>query len=186
MPATLRLATLAAVAVVALAACSGSSGGAGAPASQPPAPSVPVATPVVVDPTPLPTPVATPAPSGPITIKLETATDHDVTIEVIDDGDHVVAARSGRPGDGASVEFGTLVARNLGPKTVEFTWSDTPGDAELGLFVNEAADLVLVIRPEREAGDAVAFDRVLVVEFDQPVDAAALRLGIQEGLDTAG
>jgi hypothetical protein len=69
---------------------------------------------------------------------------------------------------------------------VEFTWSDTPGDAQLGLFVNETVDLVLVIRPERPAGDAIAFDRVLVVEFDEPVDAAALRLGIQEGLDTAG
>jgi hypothetical protein len=97
-----------------------------------------------------------------------------------------VAAHSGRPGDGASVAFGTLIAKNLDAKTVQFTWSDTPGDAELGLYVSESTKVVLVIRPEREEGDAIAFDRVLVVEFDRPVDAASLQLGVQEGLDTAG
>ena len=198
---SLALPGLALVAVVAFAACT--SAGAGAPASQPPAPSAPVATsapsaPVatpVATPAPVATPTPVPAPSddpadspsdGPIKVDLETATGHDVSIEILDDGDHVVAARSGHPGDGASVAFGTVAAKNLDARTVQFTWSDTPGDAELGLFVSESMKVVLVIRPERDGGDAIAFDRVLVVEFDGPVDASKLQLGIQEGLDTAG
>ena len=195
---SLTLPGLALVAVVAFAACTSAS--AGAPASQPPAPSAPVATPVAtptpvaspvpvpsIKPTPVPSVKPTPAPSdGPIRVDLETATGHDVSIEMLDDGDHVVSARSGRPGDGASVPFGTLEAKNLDARTVQFTWSDTPGDAELGLYVSENTKVVLVIRPEREEGDSVAFDRVLIVEFDRAVDAASLTLGVQEGLDTAG
>ena len=103
-----------------------------------------------------------------------------------DESGHVVAARAGQPGDGASVAFGTVVATNVDAKTIKLTWSDTPGDAQLGLYVSESANVVLVLRPEREEGDAMAFDRVLIVEFDSPVDAATLTLGMQEGLDTAG
>jgi hypothetical protein len=183
---TLRLTGLALASLILVAACSGASDG--GISSQPPAPSAPVATPVAtpVVTSPPSTPVPTKAPSGPISVALENATDHDVSIDMIDDGHHVVAARSGHPADGASVPFGKLVAKNLDAKTVELTWSDTPGDAELGLYVSENAKVVLVIRPERPAGDAVAFDRVLVIEFDAPVDAKALLLGVQEGLDTAG
>ena len=188
MHATLRLSSLGLVAVVALAACGSAGAGTGGP-SAPPAPSAPVATPVPTSrpsPEPSGTPIASPDPARPLVVELETATGHAVSIEILDDGHHVVTARSGHPGDGASVPFGTVEARNLDPRTVQFTWSDTPGDAELGLYVSEGADVVLVIRPERAGGDAIAFDRSLVVEFDRPVDAAGLQLGIQEGLDTAG
>jgi hypothetical protein len=195
---SLALPGLAIAALVFVAACTSAT--AGTPASQAPKPSAPVATPVatttpsvtptpVVSPTPIPVPSEAPSerPSAEaITVNLENATGHDVSIEILDDGHHVVDARSGRPGDGASVEFGTVVARNLDARTVQFTWSDTPGDAELGLYVSESVNVVLVIRPERDGGDAIAFDRVLIVEFDAPVDAAALHLGVQEGLDTAG
>jgi hypothetical protein len=189
---TLSLAGLALVAVVSVAACSTASGG-GTPASRPPAPSAPVATPVatpvptpVIEPTPVPTPVVTPAPSGPIKVALENETHHDVTIEMIDEAGHVVSARSGHPAEGVSVADGTLEAKNLDAKTVQFTWSDLAGDAELGLYVSKDAKVVLVIRPDRPGGDAMAHDRVLVVEFDVPVDASKLLLGVQEGLDTAG
>jgi hypothetical protein len=187
MHSTLRLSALSLVAVVALAACAG--GGAAGQPSVVAAPSAPAATPVATpNHTPLPIPpTASPDPvTDQLLIHLETATRHDVSIEILDDGHHVVAARSGHPGDGASVPFGTVEARNLDPRTVQFTWSDTPGDATLGLYVSERADVVLVIRPERQGGDAIAFDRVLAVEFDRPVDGASLQLGILEGLDTAG
>lgn len=186
---TLRIGGLALAAAAALVACSGAAGG---PASSPSGPAGPStgATPTpIATPTPVPTatPIVSPsAPAGPILVALRTATGHRVSIEMIDEHHHVVAARSGQPGDGASVPLGTVEAKNLDPRTVRFTWSDTPGDAELGLYVSEDAGHVLVIRPERPAGDSIAFDRVLIVEFDRPVDAATLQLGIQEGLDTLG
>ncbi len=184
MHSPLRLSALAVLAVVGLAACAVAGG----------RPAAPVAT---SDPTQHSTPSQTPLPStapeaspdpvgGQPLVHLETATGDDVSVEMLDDGHHVVAARSGHPGDGASVPFGTVEARNLDPRTVQLTWSDTPGDATLGLYVSERADIVLVIRPERDAGDAIAFDRVLIVEFDHPVDAGRLQVGMQEGLDTAG
>lgn len=185
VPSLARLAGLALASVLALAACSGVTGGGAA--SPPPTPPMPAATPVA---TPAVTPAATPVPSatpsGPLEIALDNATAHDVSIELLDEGRHVVAARSGHPGDGASVPFGSLEAKNLDARTVQFTWSDTPGDARLGLYVSENAKVVLVIRPDRAGGDAVAFDRILIVAFDVPVDASGLHLGVQEGLDTAG
>lgn len=188
MSSTLRVSALALITVLALAACA--SAGAAAQPSAMPAPATPVATPAPtpnLTPRPSATPAASPDPTaGPLVVRLETATGHDVSIEILDDGHHVLAARSGHPGEGASVPFGTVEARNVDPRTVQLTWSDTPGDATLGLYVSERADVVLVIRPERDGGDAIAFDRVLVVEFDRAVDAASLQLGIQEGLDTAG
>lgn len=193
MPRTITLSLLSVVAVAALGACSGTAVGDALASREPfdsPSPRV-VSTPAAPA-TATPTPAATlaasapPSAGGPLSVVLATATGHRVTIDILDESGHVVAARSGQPGDGASVPFGTVVAENVDARTVRLTWSDTPGDAKLGLYVDEAVDVVLVIRPERPAGDAIAFDRVLVVEFDRPVDAASLRLGTQEGLDTAG
>lgn len=189
MPRTFTLTLLSLVAVAALGACSATAGGGAASTQEPVHSPSPVTVPPPATPAaPAATPAASPRPSaaGPLSVLLSTATGHRVTIDILDESGHVVAARSGQPGDGASVPFGTVVAENVDARTVRLTWSDTPGDAKLALYVDEAVDVVLVIRPERPAGDAIAFDRVLVVEFDRPVDAGSLRLGTQEGLDTAG
>jgi hypothetical protein len=184
MHSPIRLSALAFLAVVGLAACAVVSGRPAAPVATPD--STPHATPTQA-PLPSTPPDASPDPAGgQLLVHLDTATRDDVSIEMLDDGHHVVAARSGHPGDGASVPFGTVEARNLDARSLQLTWSDTPGDATLGLYVSERADVVLVIRPERQAGDAIAFDRVLIVEFDRPIDAGRLQLGVQEGLDTAG
>lgn len=191
-----RILPLSAILVVAmLAACT--SAGAGA-SSQPPSATPPVATPPVATP-----PVATPLPSapepskspatrptaspsdGPIRVVLESAAADHVTIDILDESGRVVRAESGHPGEGASVPTGKLVAENVDARTLRLTWTDIPGDNELGLYVNETASVMLVLQPDHD-GDAMALDRVLIVEFDRPISADDFLLGVQEGLDTAG
>ena len=184
-----RILPLSAIILVATigAACTSASAGAG---SQPPASTPPVATPLPSAPPPSEPPVSTPKPStapsdGPIRVVLESAAEDHVTIDILDESGRIVRAESGHPGDGASVPTGKLQAENVDARTLRLTWTDIPGDNELGLYVNEAATVMLVIQPDHD-GDAMALDRVLIVEFDRPVAADDFLLGVQEGLDTAG
>jgi hypothetical protein len=193
-----RILPLSAIILVATigAACTSASAGAG---SQPPAPSQPpVATPLPSAPVPSAPPVSTPKPTakptakptpkpsdGPIRVTLESAAADHVTIDILDESGRIVRAESGHPGEGASVPTGKLQAENVDARTLRLTWTDIPGDNKLGLYVNETASVMLVIQPDHD-GDAMALDRVLIVEFDRPVSADDFLLGVQEGLDTAG
>ena len=188
-----RILPLSAIVLVATigAACTSASG---APGSPSPSATPPVATPrpsapVPSEPAPSEPPVSTPKPSpaqsdGPIRVVLESAAGDHVTIDILDESGRIVRAESGHPGDGASVPSGKLQAVNVDARTLRLTWTDLPGDNKLGLYVNEAASVMLVIQPDHD-GDAMALDRVLIVEFDRPVSADDFLLGVQEGLDTA-
>jgi hypothetical protein len=170
------------------AACTSASAGAG---SQPPSTTPPVSTPVPSVPAPSQSPVTTPKPTAaptdeaPTRIVLESRANDHVTIDLLDKSGRIVRAESGHPAEGASVPTGQLKAENIDARTLRLTWTDLPGDNELSLYVNETASVMLVIQPDHD-GDAMAFDRVLIVEFDRPVSADDFLLGVQEGLDTAG
>ena len=191
---------IALAAMIGVAACSGASGA--ALGSQ-----APVATAPAVSPSPSPTgPAVTPRPSpanaspSPATspdpdiepdaaksihVNLSNALGDDVSIDIQDESGHVVSARSGTPGDGASVAWRELKAENVDARTLRFTWTGMPGDDRLGFYVSEDGKVALALQDERD-GDSIAFDRVLIVTFDRPVDAATLTLGVQDGLDTDG
>jgi hypothetical protein len=184
------VAAIALVMTVGLAACGSTA--TGGPASQAPAASAPTATatPRASTPAPSRAPLVSPEPSarptvGPLHVDLANATGHDLSIDIQDESGRVVKASSGTPGDGASVAWRELRAENIDARTLRLTWTGMPGDDHLGLYVDEAAKVILVLQSERD-GDAIAFDRVLVVEFDRPISANALTLGVQEGLDTIG
>jgi hypothetical protein len=188
-----RILPLSAILLVATigAACTSASAGAGSqpPSATPPPASAPVpSTPAPSQPpvtTPEPTATPEPTDEAPTRIVLESRANDHVTIDILDESGRIVRAESGHPAEGASVPTGELKAENVDARTLRLTWTDIPGDNELGLYVNEAASVMLVIQPDHD-GDAMAFDRVLIVEFDRPVAADDFLLGVQEGLDTAG
>jgi len=187
---------------------------ANASAATAPVASLPATTPPAVDPSPsapaaserpAPSPDADDAPDGakPIHVNLANAVGDNVSIDVQDESGHVVGATSGTPGDGASVAWRQLKAENVDARTLRFTWTAMPGDDRLGFYVSENAKVALVLPAGRGVyfggdativavlqadrdGDSMAFDRVLIAEFDRPVDASELTLGVQDGLDTAG
>ena len=149
------------------------------------------------DPTPDPTPDETPdrtpsAPDGgsdamPIKVDLRNATGADVYVDIVDTTGLLVDARSGTPGDGASVEG--LVAQNLDATTLKLTWVDFPIDNALALYIDrhEGGLRLLLVQPEPSGPtDAIGFDRELILSFSEPVSADEVETMLQDGLDTPG
>lgn len=148
------------------------------------------------EPTPVPAPDRTPAPTPdpdggsdamPIKVDLQNATGADVYVDIVDTTGLLVEARSGRPGDGMSVE--TLVAENIDATTLKLTWTDFPIDNALALYVDEhegGVRLLLVQPGPTGTTDAVGFDRELILSFSEPISAEGVETIIVEGLDTPG
>ncbi len=120
---------------------------------------------------------------GVIRVVLESATDNVVTLDVSDASATVVEARSGVPGDGASVEPYTVRVTNDDPTTLRLTWVGGPCDASDSLAIDATAGRFLLVQPEC-SGDAVAFDRILILRFSAPIDAGDVDAVIQDGTDT--
>jgi hypothetical protein len=202
MPRKTSLITLTAAALVAIsiAACSGAvAGGPGlSPVPATPVPASPApATPAPATPEPTgapaePTPVVTPEPVDPgndddmpVKVDLDNETGHDVYVDIVDRSDRVVGASSGNPGDGATVPPYEVKVENIDERTIRLTWSDIPGDNALALFIDEDGTGLILVQPEHD-GDSMPFDRILVLEYDGPIDADDLRVTLQDGLDTPG
>ncbi len=129
-------------------------------------------------------PTAAPT-AGRFSVILDQATDHTVIADVIDWTGVVVAAGSGTPGDGASVPAETAVVRNDDPRTLRLTWSGGPCDATDTVVLDADARTITVVSAPCE-GDAVAFDRVLVLHLSNPLDAETIEPRFQAGADTTG
>ena len=147
-----------------------------------------VATPT---PTAVPTSAFSPRPSpadggsgSPLHIQLANATGNDLTIDVDAPAGFLRDAASGTPGDGTSVEAYRLEVVNEDPATLRLTWSGGPCDSTNTLTVDPVLGRLVLIQPECP-GDAVAFDRVLILRFADPVDAGAFTATVQDGIDTS-
>jgi hypothetical protein len=156
-------------------------------------PSVPPAQPTQAPATPAP---ATPAPSvdpdgepdNITTIDLDVATPHDVRVTVVDEIAALVAARAGRAGDGMSVRWYDLKVENLDASTLRLTWVGFAADEEAVLKIGELdgkVELTLIQPGPPPNSDALGFDRVLVVQLAQPVNAADVLYSVQGSVDTA-
>ena len=171
------------LAVLAVAACGGT---ASQPTSTPVPAATPDATPVAPEPTPVPTPGITFAPSIPLStpgpdgvdgavIALDVFLDHRVTLAFSDPDHLIVDAVTGHAKDGMSVGRGETIARNVDPKTVEVTWSGLSGDEAIRLVAKPQGTGVLLQFGEQVTPvnpDAMGADRVAVLTFANPVDAA--------------
>ena len=162
-----------------------------------PAPTKAPVVPATPAPTKAPTPAATADPSAeppgkdamPIFVELETSDRHDVSVDIVDGTGWLASAVSGRPGDGASVEGFTLHVENVDARSLRLTWIDFAMDNQLALFVDDVDGhirLALVQPAPTAPVDAMGADRVLVLTFDRPVDAASVEAILQDGLDTPG
>jgi hypothetical protein len=170
--------------VLVLAVAAIAIGAAGAPGQVPsPSPSSPVASPSpepVVTPGPTDGPIASPSPvaPAPVRVPLDIVDEHDVVVVIDDQTGWITSARSGKAGDGMSVRWFDIAVRNLDESTIEVTWVGLPLDDEVGVFLGGESDGVTLHFTQKAPpidSDAVAFDRVLVLSFDHPVDAATVR-----------
>lgn len=125
---------------------------------------------------------------GRVVIDLATATDHDVSVSVVDRSGTVVDVNAGRAGDGMSVRWFDVEVENVNDRTIRVTWVGLPRDEVIALTVDAAdggytLDVVQAAPPANS--DAIGFDRVLVIAFDTPVDAADVEVDFSEAVPAA-
>ena len=142
--------------------------------------------PASVGPSPVaPSPTATASAGTTFHVLLMTETGQDVTIDVHDESGRLIDAISGTPGDGASVPQNEVVVANDDGSTLRLTWAGPPCANDLLLVLDAAAALFTVVQPDC-TGDSVAFDRVLILTFSEPIAAADVDAVIQAGIDMPG
>ena len=187
---SLRGALAAAIALVAVLAvvASGAFGRGNGPVDNPaptPKPSAP--------PTSAPSTPASPAPTddlgdGRITIDLDVATPHEVSLDVKDETGSLVGATSGRAGDGMSVRWYEIGLANVDDHTVRVTWVGFPQDEVASLRVyalDGKVALTLVSDGPPPNSDGLGYDRVVDLVFDQSISVKDILVSVRSSNDTA-
>ena len=124
------------------------------------------------------TPIASPTPSDvvPVHVNLDVTAGEPASVDIYYAGQ--LEARSGRPGDGVSVSEDEILVVNEGPNTLRLTWSGMPCETDYRLEVSPGGRDYILERPTC-SGDAIAFDRVLILGFDSPVPATQVSAKVQ-------
>lgn len=147
-------------------------------------PTAPPTTPPSDEPSEEPT---EPPADGPTIVALENLTGHDVSIEIDDQTGRIVKAESGTPGDGMSVRWFDVKVENIDDDTLRVVWVGLPRDEVVRLAVS-TVDGKLRLRFVQDAppanSDAVGFDRILELSFDEPVRSEDVLTSVQESTDT--
>ena len=149
---------------------------------------------VTPSPSPTPTPVTTPAPTptspatpvpatpvptadptdGPSVVVLDTADDNDPRVVVDDQTGTLADVLTGHAGDGMSVRWNEAIVDQVDPRTIRVTWVGFPGEEQVVLTIDSdrgAPVLVFDQKAPYANTDALGADRVLVLTFDNDVEA---------------
>ena len=118
-----------------------------------------------------------------VDVPLTIATPHAVTARVVDWTGVVNGATSGTPGDGASVAFDEIRIANASDSALEVTWVGGPCDQVVSVVLDANPSRLTVVQEPCE-GDAIAFDRIVRLQLDSPIDAASIEGVMQLGGDT--
>jgi hypothetical protein len=118
-------------------------------------------------------------------VQLTNATNDNVYVAVVDKSGKLVSGRSGTPGDGATVANGVVKVENVDAKTLRFTWIDIPGDNALTLYIDKSATNFVLLQPEHP-GDAIGYDRILILKFSRNISARTVQAVLQNGTEQVG
>lgn len=140
-------------------------------------------------PTPTPSappsaPMATPEPSAPAgdeSILIVDPSGHDITIDVDDRSGAVSGVTSETPTVGMSVRWSEAVVENIDDRTIRITWAGYPRDESVKALVQRAGsgfEVSIGQAMPYPNTDAMGQDRILVVTFDDAVDAADIAVAI--------
>jgi hypothetical protein len=143
---------------------------------------------------PLPSPSASVAPSaaasvapsaspdGGIVVELNVPEGQPQTVEVLDESGLLATATSGNPTgeNGQSFPFESVEVSQLDPTTLQLGWAGFPCATDHTLVIDETATTMTLTRPDCEGEtDSSGVDRIVVLEFIEPVDATDVAVTIQ-------
>jgi hypothetical protein len=145
-----------------------------------------------VAPSPAPTPVATPSPTSPVTpapatpaptadptdgpfvVVLDTVDQNDPRVTVDDQTGMLADVITGHAGDGMSVRWNKAIVDQIDPRTIRVTWVGFPGEDQVVLTIDSDGGAPVLVFDQKAPytnTDALGADRVLVLTFDNDVDA---------------
>ena len=121
-----------------------------------------------------------PAPAG-ILVELVVAAGQPQTVDVIDESGKLVEASSGSPtGDGQSFPADDVEVTNIDATTLQLGWAGFPCQTDHDLRIG--TDLVMTLsRPPCEGvTDSIGVDRILIIRFSEPIDAADVDITLDQ------
>jgi hypothetical protein len=145
---------------------------------------------VVPDTSPTASPSASPIPSasatGPVgaglLVELVVAAGEPQTVDVIDESGEVLEATSGTPmGDGQSFPSDDVVVTNIDATTLQLGWAGFPCRTDHDLLIGTDPLVMTMVRPPCQgATDSIGVDRILILRFSEPIDAAAVSITLDQ------
>ena len=125
----------------------------------------------------------------PIHVAIHVVGGDNVYVDIVDETGRISGAYSGPAAEGASVDTYTLKVENVDADTLKLTWVDYAIDNALELYAlsNDGVLVLNLIQPEPEGDvDTFVMDRVLFLDFAEPISAADVEGHLMDGTDTPG
>ena len=145
---------------------------------------------VVPDPSPTTSPSTSPTPSANATapaaagilVELAVAAGEPQTVDVIDESGSVLEAASGTPaGDGQSFPSDGVAVSNIDASTLQLGWAGFPCRTDHDLLVGTDPLVMTLVRPPCQGvTDSIAVDRILILRFSEPINAAAVSITLDQ------
>ncbi len=120
-------------------------------------------------------------PLAPLVIDLQVPAGQPQTVRVVDASGRLAGARTGTPtGEtGASFPFESIEVSNIDATTLQLGWTGYPCATDHTLTIEADGLTMTMLRPDCVGDtDTVALDRILVLQFVEPIDAADVAISM--------
>ena len=104
------------------------------------------------------------------------------TVDVFDASGKLVDARSGSPtGEtGQSFPFDAVEVTNIDATTLQLGWSGYPCKTDHQLLIELDPTVMTLLRPAcAGTTDTIAIDRILILQFSEPIDAKSVKIALK-------
>jgi hypothetical protein len=103
------------------------------------------------------------------------------TVEVFDSSGKLLNARSGSPaGDGQGFPFDDVQVTNIDATTLQLAWSGYPCKTDHQLLIELDPKVMTLLRPACVGEtDTIALDRILILQFSEPIDASTVKIALK-------